>query len=51
MTFVEWLLEAYDRWRNSPDGQRRLKIRTWQEDAELTVEEWNAKYGIAQNKN
>lgn len=47
MTLGEWLLEAHHRWLASPEGQRHLKILSWKEDAELTREEWNKKYGFA----
>lgn len=45
MTVGEWLLEADAKYRASPRGQRSKKIRGWLADAELTDEEWNAKYG------
>lgn len=49
MTLGEWLIEAHDQWMMSEQGQRHLKKKQWMEDAELSKEEWNKKYGIKTN--
>lgn len=49
MTFAEWLAEAYENWRATPEGQLAEKRQKWLEDASLTDEEWERKYGIAKD--
>ncbi|MDH5796934.1 MAG: hypothetical protein OEZ19_00075 [Paracoccaceae bacterium] len=47
MSFGEWLLEAHHQWLESEDGRLWQKKQVWMEDADLTREEWRAKYGLA----
>lgn len=47
MTMSEWLLEAHMHWLESDEGKLHIKRRQWMEDAELSKEEWMAKYGLA----
>lgn len=47
MTYVEWLTIAHMKWLNSEDGKRWQRTQVWREDAELSADEWRAKYGLA----
>ena len=49
MTLGEYMLEADMHYRTSPEGQLAAKRQGWLEDAELTTEEWDAKYGATKN--
>ena len=49
MTPKEWMMEAHDQWIHSEAGQKAMKMEKWAADAELTEEEWKAKYGITKN--
>ena len=49
MTMAEYLLELDAHYRETPEGRHEMKRATWLEDAELTDEEWRAKYGSTKN--
>lgn len=49
MTLSEYMLELEARYRETPQGRHELKREQWLADAELTDEEWRAKYGATKD--